>query len=69
MKTLIIFPKLSNSTYVLGILAKGPRNLNRKSKFSSGIQDKMNVAAITHKLTSYNTQTHNLARPYSLKKH
>lgn len=52
MKTLIIFPKLSDLMYVLGISAKGPRNLDRKSKFTTGIQDKMNVAAVIHKLTT-----------------
>lgn len=52
MRTLLVFPKRGDSRYVLGISAKGPRNLNRKSKFTTRIQDKMNVAAVIHKLTT-----------------
>lgn len=53
MKTLIIFLKLSNSAHVLWISAKGSRNLNGKSKFTAGIQDETNAAAVIHKLTTF----------------
>lgn len=53
VKTLVIFLKLSNSACVLGISAKGSRNLNGKSRFTRGIQEEISAAAVMHKLTIF----------------
>lgn len=53
MKTLVVFLKLSDSVHVLGIPAKGSRNLKGKSKFTTGIQDETKAAAVIHKLTTF----------------
>lgn len=53
MKTRIVFLKLSDAVRVLGISAKGSRNLDGKSKFATGIQDETNAAAVIHKLPTF----------------